>query len=321
MSLDNQRNLKLAIHRDPVFLKVAEQVAGRNEQVGARLFRPPDDRRLEKAARLHDEDLSPAGAAPRRPARAHMPTAPAFPRPSSMRRSTSSTTTDGCAMPAPRWCCTCRRSRPPKKPRCGTTSSRRLEQHLGLPDGAIKVYVLVEQVEACFQLMEIRAALGKHFVGFNTGRWDYINSVSDAMAWDREFVNPNIDAITMTYGYMRIYEDRVRRAVQHARQAGPVCPLAGWHGAEHPGRLRGRRRQRHEAGGRRGRARTTRGRQRQVGRPLEDGSHRPAGLGKGRTGQPARDGHFPRSRTRRPTRTVSSCSNRRREPFAAPAIC
>src|ERR1051325_7974657 len=28
MSLDNQRNLKLAIHRDPVFMKVAEQVAG-----------------------------------------------------------------------------------------------------------------------------------------------------------------------------------------------------------------------------------------------------------------------------------------------------
>ena len=27
MSLDNQRNLKLAIHNDPVFLKVAEQVA------------------------------------------------------------------------------------------------------------------------------------------------------------------------------------------------------------------------------------------------------------------------------------------------------
>src|SRR4029450_12516541 len=28
MSLDNQRNLKLALHRGPVFLKVAEQVAG-----------------------------------------------------------------------------------------------------------------------------------------------------------------------------------------------------------------------------------------------------------------------------------------------------
>ena len=88
-----------------------------------------------------------------------------------------------------------------------------LEAHLGLPAGTILVYVLVEQLEAAFQLMEIRAALGLHFVGFNTGRWDYINSVSDAMAWDPEFVNPNIDAITMTYGYMRHYEDRVRRAV------------------------------------------------------------------------------------------------------------
>jgi malate synthase len=88
-----------------------------------------------------------------------------------------------------------------------------LEGHLGLERGTIKVYVLVEQFEATFQLMEIRAALGKHFVGFNTGRWDYINSVADAMSWDKTFINPNIESITMTYGYMRIYEDRVRRAV------------------------------------------------------------------------------------------------------------
>jgi len=88
-----------------------------------------------------------------------------------------------------------------------------VERHLGLAVGTIKVYVLVEQIEACFQLMEIRAALSHHFVGFNTGRWDYINSVSDALSWDPQFINPNIDAITMTYGYMRNYEDRVRRAV------------------------------------------------------------------------------------------------------------
>ena len=87
------------------------------------------------------------------------------------------------------------------------------EDQLGLDRGTVLVYVLVEQLEACYQLMEIRAALGRHFVGFNTGRWDYINSVSDALAWDPDFFNPNIDAITMTYGYMRVYEDRVRRAV------------------------------------------------------------------------------------------------------------
>ena len=88
-----------------------------------------------------------------------------------------------------------------------------LENHLNLAEGTIKVYVLVEQLEATHQLMEIRAALGKHFVGYNTGRWDYINSVADAMAWDMSFVNPDIEAITMTYGYMRHYENRVRCAV------------------------------------------------------------------------------------------------------------
>jgi malate synthase len=95
-----------------------------------------------------------------------------------------------------------------------------LERQVGLSDGTIRTYVLVEQIEACFQLMEIRAALGLRFVGFNTGRWDYINSVSDAVAWDESFVNPNIDAITMTYGYMRNYEDRVRRAVNTPDREG-----------------------------------------------------------------------------------------------------
>lgn len=106
-----------------------------------------------------------------------------------------------------------------------------LEQHLGLETGTILAYVLVEQVEACFQLMEIRAALGNHFVGFNTGRWDYINSVSDAYAWDHEFANPNIDAITMTYAYMSVYEDRVRRAVNTPDAAGNY---ALWQGGMEP---------------------------------------------------------------------------------------
>jgi malate synthase len=79
--------------------------------------------------------------------------------------------------------------------------------------------------------MEIRAALAPHFVGFNTGRWDYINSVADALAWDPEFINPNIDAITMTYGYMRVYEDRVRRAVNTPDRNGR---FALWQGGMEP---------------------------------------------------------------------------------------
>ncbi len=106
-----------------------------------------------------------------------------------------------------------------------------LEEHLNIPSGSIKVYVLIEQLEETFQLMEIRAALGRHFVGFNTGRWDYINSVSDAMAWDKYFINPNIEPITMTYGYMRNYEDRVRRAVNTPDIKGN---FALWQGGMEP---------------------------------------------------------------------------------------
>jgi malate synthase len=106
-----------------------------------------------------------------------------------------------------------------------------LEQQIGLPAAAVKTYVLVEQLEACYQLMEIRGALGRRFVGFNTGRWDYINSVADAMAWDTGFHTPNTDTVTMKYGYMRIYEDRVRRAVNTPDRNGR-CAL--WQGGMQP---------------------------------------------------------------------------------------
>ncbi len=102
-----------------------------------------------------------------------------------------------------------------------------LESVLGLPQNSILAYVLLEQVEATFQIMEIRAALGGHFVGFNTGRWDYINSVADAMAWDNSFINPNIEEIGMTYGYMRMYEDRVRRCVNTPDENGRFALFQG----------------------------------------------------------------------------------------------
>ena len=87
----------------------------------------------------------------------------------------------------------------------------------------------------------------------------------------------------MTYGYMRNYEDRVRRAVNTPDRARPLRAVAGRHGAEHPGRLRRRASPSGmTARRRRRRARAARGRQRQVGGALEDGPHRAAGVGEGR---------------------------------------
>lgn len=226
MSLDNLRNLKLAYRNDPIFLDVAEKVAkdmnrwaesflGKTiiedwlEQLEftTRIFRPRglhlDDRHFRDAdgrglsASIVDTTLYLCNT------HEHL------------RKSGSSLVL--------------------YLPKIQTAEEAAfwkkildtIESVLGLPQNSILVYVLLEQVEATFQIMEIRAALAGHFVGFNTGRWDYINSVADAMAWDSNFINPNIEEIGMTYGYMRMYEDRVRRCVNTPDENGRFALFQG----------------------------------------------------------------------------------------------
>jgi malate synthase len=230
MSLDNQRNLKLAIHRDPVFLKVAAQVAGEMNTWAKGFFgretiadwRKQLDftTKIFRARGLHLDDRHVRHASGESFSASIVDlTLYVVNNYQQLRRAGSSI-----VLYLPK-------IQTAEEAALWNDMLSALEQHLGLSIGTIKVYVLVEQIEACFQLMEIRAALGAHFVGFNTGRWDYINSVSDAMAWDPAFVNPNIDAITMTYGYMRIYEDRVRRAVNTPDATGQY---ALWQGGMEP---------------------------------------------------------------------------------------
>ena len=230
MSLDNQRTLKLAIHRDPVFLKVAEQVAGEMNSWAKSFFERAiiaDWRKqldfttkIFRARGLHLDDRHVRHASGESFSASIVDlTLYVVNNYQQLRRAGSSI-----VLYLPK-------IQTAEEAALWNDMLATLERHLGLEVGTIKVYVLVEQIEACFQLMEIRAALGLHFVGFNTGRWDYINSVSDAMAWDPAFVNPNIDAITMTYGYMRIYEDRVRRAVNTPDAKGQY---ALWQGGMEP---------------------------------------------------------------------------------------
>lgn len=212
MSLDNQRNLKLAISKDPVFLKVAEQVAAEMNRwaegfLGHEIVKDWKSQldfttKIFRCRGLHLDDR-------------HIRDADGV--------ALAASIADLCLYVVNNY----RQLRKsgssivlylPKIQTAGEAALwnsmlSALEDHLDLENGTIKVYLLVEQLEATYQLMEIRAVLGKHFVGYNTGRWDYINSVSDAMAWDKSFINPNIESVTMTYGYMRNYEDRVRRAV------------------------------------------------------------------------------------------------------------
>src|SRR5260221_6718969 len=230
MSLDNQRNLKLAIHSDPLFMKAAEQVAGEMNQWSKEFFGHDIVRdwkaqlnfttKLFRARGLHldDRHIRDAMGGAMAASLVDM-TLYVVNNYKALQKAGSSI-----VLYSPK-------IQTAEEAALWNDMMNELESRIGLTPGAIKVYVLVEQLEATYQLMEIRAALGKHFVGFNTGRWDYINSVADAMAWDDHFVNPNIEAIVMTYGYMRNYEDRVRRAVNTQDKNGNV---ALWQGGMEP---------------------------------------------------------------------------------------
>ena len=230
MSLDNQRNLKLAIAKDPVFMKAAEKVAGQMNQWAMGFFGKEiiDDwqkqlnftTKIFRCRGLHLDDRHIRGE------NGVALSASIVDMILYVVNNYKQLQNEGSSIVL-------------YLPKIQTAEEAALwnemltalEQHLGLAVGTIKVYVLVEQLEATFQLMEIRAVLGEHFVGYNTGRWDYINSVTDAMAWDKDFINPNIEAITMIYGYMRNYEDRVRRAVNTPDMNGN---FALWQGGMEP---------------------------------------------------------------------------------------
>lgn len=230
MSLDNQRNLKLAFRKDPIFMKVVAQVA-REMNVWSKGFLQRDivddwqaqldfTTRIFRARGLHLDDRHIRDSEGNAMAASIVDLILYVVNNHQVLRDANA--------PVVLYL--------PKIQTAGEAAVwheliEALERHLALPSGTILVYVLVEQLEATYQLMEIRAALGKHFVGFNTGRWDYINSVSDAMAWNKDFINPNIEDITMTYGYMRHYEDRVRRAVNTPDLNGN---FALWQGGMEP---------------------------------------------------------------------------------------
>lgn len=230
MSLDNQRNLKLAISKDPLFLKAAEVVAAEMNKWAISFFGKPIisdwkeqlnfTTKLFRARGLHLDDrhiLDGDGVA--MAASIVDLTLYVVNNYQELQNAGSSIVLYL-----------------PKIQTAGEAALwndiiTSLENHLGLQVGTFKVYPLVEQLEATYQLMEIRAVLGKHFVGYNTGRWDYINSVADALAWDKSFINPDIEAITMTYGYMRNYENRVRCAVNTPDRNGN---FALWQGGMEP---------------------------------------------------------------------------------------
>jgi malate synthase len=80
------------------------------------------------------------------------------------------------------------------------------EERIGMPRGTIRATVLIETIQAAFEMEEILYELRDHCAGLNAGRWDYIFSIIKTFrSRGRRFVFPDRNQITMTVPFMRAY--------------------------------------------------------------------------------------------------------------------
>ncbi|HEU5436247.1 MAG TPA: malate synthase A, partial [Telluria sp.] len=61
------------------------------------------------------------------------------------------------------------------------------QDELGIPQGTIKATVLIETINAAFEMDEILYELREHSSGLNAGRWDYIFSCIKKFKLDKDF--------------------------------------------------------------------------------------------------------------------------------------
>ena len=105
----------------------------------------------------------------------------------------------------------------------------RAESLLGLPHGCTRVSVLVETVQATYELEEIVHALRERLTGLAAGRWDYIFSHLRTYGTRSDHLLPDRDAFTMNTRFLRSYTSLIvgvchRRGVQAI--GGPIALAA-----------------------------------------------------------------------------------------------
>lgn len=98
---------------------------------------------------------------------------------------------------------------------------------LGIPQGSVRVTVLIETLLAAFEMEEILYELRDHMAGLNAGRWDYIFSVIKKFRNSAEHLLPDRGQVTMSVGFMRSYTELLVRAC-HRRGAHAIGGMAAF---------------------------------------------------------------------------------------------
>ncbi|HSY27936.1 MAG TPA: malate synthase A [Burkholderiaceae bacterium] len=99
------------------------------------------------------------------------------------------------------------------------------QTELGLPQGTIKVTVLIETILAAFEMDEILYELREHSSGLNAGRWDYIFSCIKKFKLDKDFCLADRAKVTMTAPFMRSYALLLLKTC-HKRNAPAIGGMA-----------------------------------------------------------------------------------------------
>ncbi len=79
------------------------------------------------------------------------------------------------------------------------------QKMLGVAQGTIKATVLIETINAAFEMEEILYELRQHSAGLNAGRWDYIFSCIKKFKSNKDFCLAERSRVTMTSPFMRAY--------------------------------------------------------------------------------------------------------------------
>ena len=79
------------------------------------------------------------------------------------------------------------------------------EKKLGLEVGTVKVTVLIETINAVFQMDEFLWELKDHIVGLNAGRWDYLFSYQKVYRNTKKVILPDRSKVNMFVPFMSNY--------------------------------------------------------------------------------------------------------------------
>lgn len=101
------------------------------------------------------------------------------------------------------------------------------QEAIEMPQGTIKVTVLIETITAAFEMDEILYELRQHIAGLNAGRWDYIFSCIKKFHRFSDCILPDRSQVTMSVPFMRAYAKLLVKTC-HRRKAHAMGGMSAY---------------------------------------------------------------------------------------------